>query len=251
MPSYDPNGNEVGGGGGITITNIPLGSRYILSTDSATTASYKFLSPTPQIILTGSGSYSPSNANVKYIKLRMVGGGAAGGQGGTFATGGGGGGSGGFIEKYYLSSTYNYVTGGGGSINPSATGNPGANTTWSTTLGITDTAFGGAGGEGGGTITGGGNGGVTTQNITSFFGGFSILDMLGGDGNPSGTGIGGCGGSNPLGMGGRGGAINGSNASKKNGGFPSGYGSGGGAGSGANNSAPGSDGVIIIEEFYY
>lgn len=198
---------------------------------------------TVQVFTSGSGTYT-SPANVKTIKVTLVGGG--GGGGGINGSGAAGGGGGGATALWFYPSgfapatgySYSVGSGGAGGVSSSAsTGTSGGNTTF--TIGATTvTAGGGGGGSGslGGTAAGG-TGGTATNgdvNITGGGGGESYGPSL----------LGGVGGSSTMGGGGRqafGTATAGGN-----------YG-GGGAGA-VNNAAlaggAGAGGIIIVEEFY-
>jgi len=149
----------------------------------------------PQILTSGSGTYTVSaSTNNIYIELIGGGGGSGGGASspGNYGSNGGGGGGGAYAAKYFTvtpSGGYSYAVGGGGgggtggSSSAGGQGSSGGSTTF-TVGGTTVTAGGGGGGFGGGansTNGAGGVGGTATNgdlNITgnttqgSYAGGF-------------------------------------------------------------------------------
>jgi len=227
--------------GAISLTSATYLSGQLLVANGGTGLST--VPHTVQVFTSSSGTYT-SPANVKAIKVTLVGGGGGGGgiNGSGAAGGGGGGATALFIypSGFAAQTGYAYAIGAGGAggVNTSAsTGSTGGSTTF--TIGATTvTAAGGAGGGAslGGTAAGGLGGTATngTVNIEGGGGGESYGPSL----------LGGTGGSSTMGGGGRqafGTATPGGN-----------YG-GGGAGA-VNNAAlaggAGAGGVIIVEEFY-
>jgi len=189
---------------------------------------------------TGGGYIVPSN--LKYFKLKMVGGG--GGSGASTACGGGG--AGGYVEAVFkgipTGTLIPYSIGAGGAVNSNGgTTSMGGIVNLSCSGGQTGSGVGGAPAS-----AVGGFGGSVTGTITS--------DMIVITGAKGGTGFGtggigymGYGGSSPLyGGGGANGSYPNSNGTGQSAG--TGYGSGGGAGYSAGTA--GSQGVIIIEEYY-
>jgi hypothetical protein len=203
------------------------------------------------MITTGSGTYNVP-AGVEKILVEIVGGGAGGG-GATRAASNcgcaGGGGAGGY-SRYFIdapSSSYSYAVGakGTGGANSGANGNAGGNTTFG---GMT--ANGGAAGIGmtsGNTLisTGAALGGTASGGDINISGGVGEAGL-----RLSGTyGKSGIGGSNPLGIGSRGfgGSATGTPIAA------TGYGAGGGGAyaiGSAQAGGDGTDGVIIIYEYY-
>jgi len=198
---------------------------------------------TVQVFTSGSGTYT-SPANVKAIRVTLVGGGGGGGgiNGSGAAAGGGGGATALWLypSGFAAATGYAYAVGasGAGGVNTSAsTGSTGGSTTF--TIGATTvTAAGGAGGGAslGGTAAGGLGGTATngTVNIEGGGGGESYGPSL----------LGGTGGSSTMG----GGARQGFGTATAGGNY-------GGGGAGAVNTAAlaggaGAGGLIIVEEFY-
>jgi hypothetical protein len=239
MPSYDPNGNEVGGINA-EVTNSPPGPNYSLISTSSTTASWQLSSgskPTTTRLNTGTGFYV-APIGCKYILVEMTGGGGGGSGSNGAGNIGGGGGAGAYIKKYYTNSgTFNYVVGGGGAGGSnSIPGSNGSQTFLTHTGELTDIALGGFGAP----SANGGDGGTFTAAG-------HVLALVGGGGTagaPTSGVYNGGGGSNPL---------CGSGGTKVPGQYPSvpqSYG-GGGHGSQFNDFAgDGAPGTIIIVEFY-
>ena len=212
---------------------------------------YAKITPTQQIFLSGSGTYT-TPANVKYITIMAVGGGGGGWGGGT-------------------------------TQGTSATS--GANTTFGTTLisaggGSAAGAWAGQGGAGGtsslGTATGialtgsGGNGSLFTNNVfcTGGSGGPSALGGQGASGSGGAFGVGGAGAAN-TGGGGGGGGVGNATGNGGAGGGSGGYveatiispdatyaysvgtgGTAGGAGGTGSAGGAGGSGIIVVTEYY-
>lgn len=192
-------------------------------------------------------------ANLKYIKVRIVGGGGGGGGATDTYTAGGGGGGGGYseeiIEATRLGSTETIVAGKKGAGSPTTNGSDGGDSRFgypTSFLSVT----GGGGGAGNSAAGSGGAGGTATGGIVNVGGG--------GGGAPYSNGtsasFGGFAGDTPLGFGGI------DRISVSTGGAPgfdgNGYGSGGSGAASANQSADqtggtGAPGAVIIEEFFY
>jgi hypothetical protein len=142
-----------------TITNVASVGLSIYSAQQSATLSLP-VSPTQTILTTAtSGTYTVP-ANVKWLRVRMVGGGGGGGGGGTNGSGGGTAGIGGTST---FGTSLLTAGGGGGGANYFDTGAAGGTASISSpAVGI---AFAGAGGGGGASPTGtyppGGAGGVS------------------------------------------------------------------------------------------
>lgn len=213
-----------------------------------------------QTVLTGAGTYT-SPTGCKAFRVRGVaGGGSGGGVGGsaTQAGGGGGGASGGYFEKMMAAGSYAYTVGAGAA--PAAAGFDG-NTGNDTTFGSGGTLLTAKAGEGGNagplgttalanSVARGGRAGAISTDAS---GGVSVLA----GGTDGGYGIrtsatlanGGAGGSGPWGGGG---PIKQSDGNGNDGRGP-GSGGGGAAVQSVNTARAGgrgSDGTIIIDEYY-
>jgi hypothetical protein len=212
--------------------------------------------PTQTIILTGTTVYNTPDG-CKAILVELLG---AGGGGGGAATAGsangaaGGGGSGGYARKLIASPAASYTvavgakgTGGAAGQND---GNAGGNTTWGSPATIT--AYGGVGGKGAAA-----NGTINTI----YAGGAGGAPSLGGDlnfaGNAGGRSIklasvtilsSGQGGNSAFGGGGQ------ARTTAGQGNSAAGFGAGGGGAQSSTTTAyaggDGSDGVIIVTEYY-
>lgn len=160
------------------------GNWTLLIYQKASGAPIATVSPTTQVFTSGSGTYTPTSVNVRYIKVRLVGGGGGGG-GGQNATPGATGGN----------TTFNAFTasgGVGGALASAGTGGAAA---------------------GGYSNLPGGAGGPPTPPATAYnaWGGIGGSSALGGGGAPSiGSATGSAGATNTGGGGGGGGATNGS-----------------------------------------
>lgn len=142
------------------------------------------VSPTTQVFTSGSGTYTPTSANVRYIAVRYVGGGGGGG-GGQNATPGTTGGN----------TTFSTFTGSGG------------------VGGALGAAGTGGAASGGYSNSPGGSGGPPTPPATAYngWGGLGGSSIFGGGGAPSiGNATGSAGATNTGAGGGGGGATNGS-----------------------------------------
>lgn len=208
-----------------------------------------------QLLVGGSGTYTPT-AGAKYVWIRAV---AGGGQGGGATSGvgqlgvGGGGGSGAYGEIWEVATSRAYSVGAGGSSGTAGnTGQAGGDTTFGT-AGAQINLGGGAGGlasnSGAATLySAGGAGGTATTATLKFNGdkgnaGFTtgITGSFSGSGSPSQFGC-------------PGGSIGTISASSVAGIAATGYGSGGSGGactgtSGSAAGGAGASGVIIITEF--
>jgi len=237
---------------------LPLGANGTVLGSDGTDA--KWVSgtapPTKTIILTGTVLYN-TPAGCKAILVELLGAGAGGGGAATAASANGaagGGGSGGYARKLIASPAASYTvavgakgTGGAAGQND---GNAGANTTWDSPATIT--AYGGVGGKGAAanagtnTIYAGGAGAPTSSGADVNFPGQSgersiklaSLTILSSGG----------GGKSAFGGGGQERTTAGAGNSAE------GFGSGGGGAQSSNTTAyaggDGSDGVIIVTEFY-
>lgn len=157
---------------------------WTLFYQKANGAAISATAPTTQVFLSGSGTYTPTSANVRYIVPRLVGGGG-GGAGGQNATPGTSGGNTTF-------STFTASGGVGGAL--ASTGTGGA-------------------ASGGFSNSPGGSGGPPTPPGTGYnaWGGIGGSSQLGGGGAPSiGNATGSAGATNTGAGGGGGGATNGS-----------------------------------------
>jgi hypothetical protein len=266
MPSYDPNGNEIGSGNGLnglTISNTPPTGGYVLSSTGPLTAAWYLFFPeimTYQIFNTPATSqtYTPTSSDIKYIRVRMVAGGGSGGVG-SASNGGGGGASGGYMEKLYsiqfVTYTYNVGT-GGAAVFSSGSGNNGSNTDWNQSGGLNDSCLGGKGGEGSANTQGGFNAPEPTLHAIGLDGTTNALYQCRGSSGGWGIGTisikgGGKGGDSPFGAGGQGG-CSATALFRTTGEAGRGYGSGGGSSSDNSvGSGAGANGLIIVEEYYY
>lgn len=243
--------------------NTPAGSGGNIEADGAMIAKFGFQtgdptgSPTPGYIrigtqkITATGTYTPT-ANVRAVKVRMIGGGGGGGgaQGGNAC--GGGGASGAYWEKWIDPGAT--ITGGAATIGAAGTGGSTAGgnggTGGDTSLvvqGITYTAKGGLGGVGmltpAGTFAalgGGKQAGTSAGDVTFQEPGYPSLFI-----NAS-FYYAGKGGSSPLGAGGAPTVQTASAAGT----VGTGFGAGGSGGQGAAQAgAVGTAGVILVEEY--
>jgi hypothetical protein len=208
--------------------------------------------PTIQRFLSGSGTYIPTSADVKWIKVYMAGGGGGGAGSGTSASGGAGGTGG---DTTFGS---NVAKGGtGGQINTGAAG-VSANTA---TLGTILVNVNGADTPLAGQLNG-------TSNLNAYSGSPGAVSMFGGAG--TGTAGAGTSGKSNSGAGGGGGGSNNITGNLPGpGGCSGGYlefiindlsasysysvGAGGNAGAAGTSGAGGGgggSGVIIVEEYY-
>jgi hypothetical protein len=250
--------------GSLTATEPNLNgqiSKPLLVADAATSGYfYNFrgmvigggiLAPTMQVLTAASGTYT-TPVGCRAISVEVYGGG--GGSGGASVGGGdgayaGGGGAGGYARKQFAVSgatAYSYGCGAGGAagVAGGANGGNGGNSTF-TVGAVTVTASGGAGSA---TVTTnnaseGGAGGVGTN------GDLNATGAPGGGGFRQGAAAGcsGYGGSSAVGGGGL------SRTQTQGGAAASGYGAGAGGArctSGSQPGAAGSQGVIIVAEFY-
>lgn len=241
----------VAGINGGTVTGV-TGTAPIIVTSSTgvPNVSVVYKAPTHQLLVNGTSYTTPTNPVPLYLKITLIGG---GGQGGGSANiegpaGGGGGGSGGGVVAWINSPTtsYSYVIGQGGTTGAgAANGQAGTATTFNAGA---ISAGGGAGGiastnavsapgapGAGGAVSGG------TINVPGSYGTYGIFGVSGID-----SGIGGTGGSPPFGMGASGNGISGGTGNPG-----TGYGAGGpGAASTFGIGTSGTNGLIIVEEFY-
>lgn len=211
--------------------------------------------------ITLSGTWTKSvNPAPKYVRVRVQGGGGAGGGAAAAASGqhtkGGGGGAGGYSEKWFpgsqLAAQVAITMGFGGSGIVGANGNNGTATTFSHTTPMV----------GGGGLTGvaaassaasfgasGGAGGSASGGDTNIGGSGGSIGW--GDASLSGSGTGG---NSPLGGGGSGFAYTAAgNFSAGNNATGNGAGGGGAAASSTGSAVAGgngSDGCVIVEEFF-
>lgn len=164
-------------------------SGYYLKTDGTGVTSWQaFTTPTVQKFTSGSGTYT-TPANVKYIRVKMVGAGGGGGGGGTsvsVAAGNGG------------DTTFGASTAGGGLAGGAIGGAGGAGGTATLGSGHIGTALPGGGG-------GGGSANSAAVNTSGGTGGNSVF---GGGGTTSPNAAGSAGATNTGGGGGGGGATN-------------------------------------------
>lgn len=190
-------------------------------------------------------------ANVKYLKVRLVGGGGGGGGSGSSGTGTAGGN--GTITAF--GSALLVAKGGNGGSATSGGAIGGAGGTASLGTGPVGAVFAGGNGQGGsyGGTSGGGNGGVTP------FGGAGSGPGLSNNGSDastnSGSGGGGAGATNAGGTqyGGSGGGAGGyvdSIITSVAATYFYAVGAGGAGGTGAQNGGAGAAGIIIVEEHY-
>ncbi len=231
----------------VTNTNAYLQAGTLTKTSGTGDASISY---TSYSYSAKSGTYT-TPANVKYIKITLVGGGGGGSvpQGILSTNSGGAGGSGGGAVKHIItspSSTYSYSVGigGVGATIATTSGGAGGNTTFSTV-----TANGGPGGFTTTIYTRGSSGvGGSGNNLETLF------SSAGGTGNsapggfPAGPGVGG-----NSGYGGGGGYAG--NATLVVTGLGMGYGGGGSGGymQGATLQFPAADGApgaVIVDEYY-
>lgn len=196
---------------------------------------------TQQRFTSGSGTYSLSSPDIKYIRVRIAGGGGGGG-----GVSGGGGGTGGTTT--FGSSLLTATGGSGGSLNGGAGG--------TTTVNSPAVAI---------VATNGGSG-SSTGSIVNGLGQIGGANPLGGAGGGSGynSGISAGSGAANTGAGGGGGATQAGNQTCGAGGGAGGYieaiitvpqssyaySVGGGGTSGGSFAGTGGSGVIIVEEFY-
>lgn len=251
-----------GGTGGTTAGTalgnlLPAGSAgqslvYLTSSTQAFKSTYRKVNV---VVLTTTGTYTPSTGTTEiFVQAVGGGGGSAGAKAASVQTSvGSGGGGAGYAAKWItgVSGTYAYVIGAGGlaGIANNGPGGNGGNTTFTAVLS--------AGGGGGGT-----NNGSGTNLAQNGFGGTAGIGITGdikiggSDGTPSlrlssSQGVTGNGGSSQLGGGGVTTTAGGSTDSNGN----NGYNYGGGAGGAASFDATGqvggtgAPGVIIITEY--
>ena len=224
----------------------------VLKYNGSNWAATSFVAPTVTTLTSGSGTYT-TPANVKYIKVRMVGGG--GGGSGSGVTSGGIGSAGGAT---IFGSSLLTANGGAGGTGGGNTGGIGGIASISLPA-ISIVSLKGANGQGGGTI------GSAAVNLTGGMGGSSFFGSAGAGSvaaasgisaiSNSGSGGGGAGSSTTLNMwagsgGGAGGFIEALLT-------PGTYnysiglgGSGGAAGTSGFAGGSGGSGIIIIEEYY-
>lgn len=222
----------------------------------ASTAPAAVTLPTIQKFTSGSGTYT-TPANVRYIKVSLVGGGGGGGASGT-ASSGGSGGTGG--NTTFGSSL---LVGNGGVGGQQGNQNGGTGGTASLGTGPVGLAIsGGIGGAGQGSITatvsggtggnsflGGGGGGGPAAGGTGTAGSAGQTNTGGGGGgagNLNGTGYSGSGG-------GAGGSVVGAMIFSPAASYAYAVGAAGTAGStagGGNSGGAGGSGVIVVEEYY-
>ncbi len=193
--------------------------------------------PTTQVF-TSSGTYTKSSG-VRYIDYTVIGGGGGGGNSnGTNSGSGGGAGATamGTATVTASSLTVTVGTGGAATVGGNASSLSGTGFTTVTanggTAGTSNSP--GAGGGAGGTASGG------QINIPGQRGGTGWYSNAGGN-----TYSGGYGGSSTFPGGGGGGGTNFGGATAA-----SGYGNGGGGGVGAGGGTAGTDGIVIIKEYY-
>lgn len=245
------NSNTVAISGGVTTSSytitlpVAAGSsgQYVTTTGSGTLAFSTPTAPTTQVFTTGSGTYT-TPANVRYIKVRMVGGGGGGSGGGTTGSGAGGNGGNSTFGTALLSCTggsgASTVTGGGGGASSGG-------------------FFNISGGQGGGSVNSsvearGGSGGI------SFFGGAPGASRGGTAGSTvaANTGSGGGGGGTVVAsaLAGAGGGAGGyleafiSSPSATYAYAVGATGSAGSAGTSGTAASAGAAGLILVEEFY-
>lgn len=211
-------------------------------------------------VLTGSGTYTPTDGTARIVVMMQAGGGAGGGATGTTGFSGGGGGNSGWFLNFSLAilSGGSFSCGAGGIAVLGANGNDGNDTTL-VLNGTTYTAKGGAGGVAGNNS----NGGVRSAGFQSSLS-TSVASIgyatygLGGLGqwvNASGFGfaLSGAGGNSPLGPGGPSTSTSGPGFNDGD----SGARGGGGSGGVSNSAGPlvtalgggGGAGLIIIDEY--
>lgn len=224
------------------------------------------LAPTIQIFTSGGGTYTPTNSNVKYLKVRCAGGGGGGGSSPTTTSSqsaaAGGGGGGGYVEELVLSplTSYSYSVGAGGAGGATGASHNGSNG-GTTTFGTTFLSATGGTGSSGATASSiaasesGGTGGNTLEggNLLAISGGIGINSAIITPGAFSIQGIGGLSylctmGNNGLFY------IVGTSDSGSSVAQAPGIGQGGNGGFTQNNSAgagqQGGNGIIIVEEYY-
>ena len=216
--------------------------------------------PTITVLTSGTAATYTTPAGVTYLKVRGVGPGGGGGgcaTAGAAAASGEGGSSGAYFEKLIRtqSATYTYTIGVGGA-GGTAGNNPGADGSAATSFTdgtLTLSAAAGKGGSGGGAAASPlFTGSLATGGVTATGGDINLPGSAGGlrfVGSAS-QGSGGAGGASHLGASVRN-AVN----SSAVGVVGANYGSGGSGGQDINGTAAraggaGSNGVIIIEEFY-
>jgi hypothetical protein len=226
MPSYDPNGNEIGGGG------LSGAVARVVALDSP---SYT--------------SYSPST-NTSYVMVQICGGGGGGGGGTGGGRGGGGGGSPTYtffipppLQLSYPITIANFAPGG----SPGANGANGFSSSMTCGAGsiVVGGGLGGGGASGLNIYGAGGSGGSLISNSTGFQLSTRVTGGDGSEGNLTAPALsGGAGGSSYFGPG----AFGTFNASQS-GSLGFGYGTGG---SGASTNGDGGDGLYgVINIFEY
>jgi hypothetical protein len=206
-------GDLIYGGSGGTATRLANGTAgQFLSSRGTTLAPVweSFVTPTVQRFTSGSGTYT-TPANVKYIKVRLVGGGGGGGGSGTASyTNGVAGGS-----TTFGTSLLTATAGAGGAIGGGAAADGGSFTVNSPAVNISSVD----GGRGGGTLFLGATGDIRS------FGGFGAPSNFGGSGGAASWGGAGAAAKANSGSGGSGGACSG--------GYAPNFYTGGGGGAGA------------------
>lgn len=231
-------------------------SGYFLKTDGSGVSSWSaFTPPTIQTFTSGSGTYT-TPANVKYIKVTVIGGGGGGGGSGTGGTGGNGG-AGGASTFDTLTANGGGAGGGGAAAANGATGGTGVGGAGWTTIRLML-----------------GNGGsanfVISAALSTFSGGNGGKGIHGGNGrgaysnnsvdapavNSGGGGDGGAANTNTSGFTGAGGGAGGYIEAVR--GTPSATysyavgaaGTSGSAGTGGLAGSTGGSGYIVVEEYY-
>lgn len=215
--------------------NTPDADNKFVTEDDLSDPTFK----APQVVtFTSSGTWT-KDAGLKYVVVETIGGGGAGGGVSNSGRGGAGGGAGGYSRRTILASalgaTETVTVGAGGTGVSGNTGNDGGTTSFGTLVqatggsggeGSSANCDGGAGGVGsiGDINTNGGGGGMGNSNLVSGAGGCSFL----GGGAP-----------------GKGGVGDGITASVYGGG-----GSGALSGGIAQTGGAGSDGIVIVTEYY-
>lgn len=194
--------------------------------------------PTYTQISSGSGTYS-SPSGCSYIVVELVGGGGSGGKSSGTSQPGGAGGSGAYQKIRYTPGSYSYSvgTGGVGTAGAGSAGNDGGDTSFGSRI-----SRGGAGGGPPFGSTRGGNGGNTAGS-----GGIVLVDVAGQAGSFGlSTGVSSIGGSNPFGSCNNT-AVSGSTPTIHTG--AKGVG-GGGVDQSTATSGAGTNGYILVTEFY-
>lgn len=262
LTRFYPTGGVTGTGGPVRATSPSIASPSLTGTPTAptapattsttqiaTTAFVTGISAPTLRVFTSTGAWSKP-ANLKHIIVRCIGGGGGGGHATNSSTGigsaGGGGAGGGYVEKYItaasLAASVTATVGGGGSPD-----NPGGTSAFQ---GQCTATGGGAGAAGGLDSAGaGGNGGIGVNgdiNGAGSGGSSGLVTTF----NAVNTIIGGAGGGSAMGGGGAGNTA-------PNVGNP-GVGIGGGASGGVTTAADnqqraggsGTNGIVIIYEYY-